>query len=159
MLLAFIWWPVGFVLATTYFIFISRRYAGKVSVRRDNQGFTSGATVPKWAISVLRFQLITICSGSFTAIHNGSEGASMIPTLRYSARRCSRSVAWPRVATQSQRPCDLHIVNICIYKDWMNALTPPAANAFTQFRRRQKLLGCYLPQHMSFAARHLEIKG
>jgi len=39
MLLAFVWWPVGFVLATTYFIFISRRYAGKVRVRRDNQGF------------------------------------------------------------------------------------------------------------------------
>jgi hypothetical protein len=39
LLLAFVWWPVGFVLATTYFIFISRRYAGKVSVRRDNQGF------------------------------------------------------------------------------------------------------------------------
>jgi cytochrome d ubiquinol oxidase subunit II len=38
-LLASIWWPVGFVLATGYFIFISRRYAGKVSVRRDNQGF------------------------------------------------------------------------------------------------------------------------
>ncbi len=34
-----IWWPVGLALATTYFVFISRRYAGKVSVRRDNQGF------------------------------------------------------------------------------------------------------------------------
>jgi cytochrome bd-type quinol oxidase subunit 2 len=38
-LLASIWWPMGFVLATAYFIFISRRYAGKVSVKRDNQGF------------------------------------------------------------------------------------------------------------------------
>src|SRR5215468_10081478 len=28
--LALIWWPIGFVLATTYFIFISRHYAGKV---------------------------------------------------------------------------------------------------------------------------------
>jgi cytochrome d ubiquinol oxidase subunit II len=37
--LAFIWWPAGFALATTYFVFISRRYAGKVSVKRDNQGF------------------------------------------------------------------------------------------------------------------------
>ena len=37
--LAFIWWPAGFALATAYFVFISRRYAGKVSVRRDNQGF------------------------------------------------------------------------------------------------------------------------
>jgi cytochrome bd ubiquinol oxidase subunit II len=37
--IAALWWPVGFVLATTYFVFISRRYAGKVSVKRDNQGF------------------------------------------------------------------------------------------------------------------------
>lgn len=37
--IASIWWPVGFVLATIYFVFISRRYAGKVSVKRDNQGF------------------------------------------------------------------------------------------------------------------------
>jgi cytochrome d ubiquinol oxidase subunit II len=27
--LAFIWWPVAFALATAYFVFISRRYAGK----------------------------------------------------------------------------------------------------------------------------------
>jgi cytochrome bd ubiquinol oxidase subunit II len=39
LLLASTWWPVGFVLATVYFVFISRRYAGKVSVKRDNQGF------------------------------------------------------------------------------------------------------------------------
>jgi cytochrome bd ubiquinol oxidase subunit II len=39
LLLASIWWPVGFALATVYFVFISRRYAGKVSVKRDNQGF------------------------------------------------------------------------------------------------------------------------
>ena len=38
-LFAWIWWPVGFALATFYFVFISRRYAGKVSVRRDSQGF------------------------------------------------------------------------------------------------------------------------
>jgi cytochrome d ubiquinol oxidase subunit II len=37
--LASIWWPVGFALATTYFVFISLRYAGKVSVKRDTQGF------------------------------------------------------------------------------------------------------------------------
>lgn len=36
---AAIWWPFGFVLASGYFVFISRRYAGRVSVRRDNQGF------------------------------------------------------------------------------------------------------------------------
>jgi hypothetical protein len=39
LVLALVWWPVGFVLATIYFLFISRRYAGKVSLRRDNQGF------------------------------------------------------------------------------------------------------------------------
>ena len=39
LLFASVWWPVGFVLATVYFVFISRRYAGKVSVKRDNQGF------------------------------------------------------------------------------------------------------------------------
>jgi cytochrome bd-type quinol oxidase subunit 2 len=37
--LASFWWPVGFVLAASYFVFISRRYAGKVSVVRDNQGY------------------------------------------------------------------------------------------------------------------------
>jgi cytochrome bd ubiquinol oxidase subunit II len=36
---AFIWWPVAFVMAVGYFIFISRHYAGKVSPRRDNQGY------------------------------------------------------------------------------------------------------------------------
>jgi cytochrome d ubiquinol oxidase subunit II len=33
------WWPIGFALSAAYFVFVSRRYAGKVSVRRDNQGF------------------------------------------------------------------------------------------------------------------------
>jgi hypothetical protein len=37
--LASFWWPVGFSLAVVYFVFISRRYAGKVSVKRDTQGF------------------------------------------------------------------------------------------------------------------------
>jgi len=36
--IATIWWPIGFALAVFYFIFISRRYAGKVSVQRDTQG-------------------------------------------------------------------------------------------------------------------------
>jgi cytochrome d ubiquinol oxidase subunit II len=36
---AAIWWPIAFALAAAYFVFVSRRYAGKVSVRRDNQGF------------------------------------------------------------------------------------------------------------------------
>jgi cytochrome d ubiquinol oxidase subunit II len=39
LLLAAIWWPMGFALATAYFVFISRRYSGKVSVKRDTQGF------------------------------------------------------------------------------------------------------------------------
>jgi cytochrome d ubiquinol oxidase subunit II len=33
------WWPIAFALAVFYFVFISRRYAGKVSVQRDLQGF------------------------------------------------------------------------------------------------------------------------
>jgi cytochrome bd ubiquinol oxidase subunit II len=36
---ASIWWPVAFVLAIVYFVFISRHYTGKVSVKRDTQGF------------------------------------------------------------------------------------------------------------------------
>ncbi len=36
---AAIWWPISFALAAAYFVFVSRRYAGKVSVTRDNQGF------------------------------------------------------------------------------------------------------------------------
>src|SRR4029077_9937379 len=36
---AVIWWPLGLALATAYFVFISQRYAGKISVQRDNQGF------------------------------------------------------------------------------------------------------------------------
>ena len=36
---AAVWWPAGFTLTIAYFIFISRRYAGKVSAERDNQGF------------------------------------------------------------------------------------------------------------------------
>src|SRR6185369_13398600 len=36
---AAVWWPIGFALTVVYFIFISRRYAGRASARRDNQGF------------------------------------------------------------------------------------------------------------------------
>ena len=36
---ATMWWPVGFALTAAYCVFIARRYAGKVSVTRDNQGF------------------------------------------------------------------------------------------------------------------------
>ena len=39
LLLASCWWPISFALATVYFVFISRRYAGKISVKRDTQGF------------------------------------------------------------------------------------------------------------------------
>jgi cytochrome bd-type quinol oxidase subunit 2 len=37
--IAAIWWPVAFIMAAGYFIFISRRYRGKVSVKRDTQGY------------------------------------------------------------------------------------------------------------------------
>jgi cytochrome d ubiquinol oxidase subunit II len=37
--MASLWWPVAFILAAVYFIFISRRYRGKVSVKRDSQGY------------------------------------------------------------------------------------------------------------------------
>jgi len=36
---ASIWWPVGLAFAITYFVCIARRYAGKVSIKRDTQGF------------------------------------------------------------------------------------------------------------------------
>src|SRR6266480_377548 len=39
LLRASFWWPIGFALAVFYFVFISRRYAGRVSVQRDTQGF------------------------------------------------------------------------------------------------------------------------
>jgi cytochrome d ubiquinol oxidase subunit II len=39
LILASIWWPLSFVMTILYFVFISRRYAGKVSVKRDNQVF------------------------------------------------------------------------------------------------------------------------
>jgi cytochrome d ubiquinol oxidase subunit II len=37
--IASFWWPIGFALAAGYFIFVSRHYAGKVDVNRDNQGY------------------------------------------------------------------------------------------------------------------------
>jgi len=39
LLRASFWWPLAFALAVFYFVFISRRYTGKVSVQRDTQGF------------------------------------------------------------------------------------------------------------------------
>ena len=36
LLIASVWWPIAFALATAYSLFISRRYAGKVSARRDD---------------------------------------------------------------------------------------------------------------------------
>lgn len=39
LLCASFWWPIAFALAVFYFVFISRRYAGRVSVQRDTQGF------------------------------------------------------------------------------------------------------------------------
>jgi cytochrome d ubiquinol oxidase subunit II len=35
-LLASVWWPAGFALATTCFVFVSRRYAGKVRIEHGN---------------------------------------------------------------------------------------------------------------------------
>jgi hypothetical protein len=35
LLRASFWWPISVALAVFYFVFISRRYAGKVSVQRD----------------------------------------------------------------------------------------------------------------------------
>jgi cytochrome d ubiquinol oxidase subunit II len=37
--IAAVWWPIGFALAVFYFVFISKRYAGRVSAQRDTQGF------------------------------------------------------------------------------------------------------------------------
>ncbi len=39
LLAALVWWPVAFLMAATCFVFISGRYAGKVSTSRDNQGY------------------------------------------------------------------------------------------------------------------------
>ena len=36
---ALLWWSVAFVMAASYFVFISRRYYGKVSLKRDTQGY------------------------------------------------------------------------------------------------------------------------
>ena len=37
--IAAVWWPISFALTIFYFVFISKRYAGKVSVQPDRQGF------------------------------------------------------------------------------------------------------------------------
>ena len=37
--IAIIWWPVAIAIGACYFVFISRRYAGKVSLKQDNQGY------------------------------------------------------------------------------------------------------------------------
>ena len=39
LVIAAVWWPAGLLLAVAYVVFISRRYAGKVSVALDDQGF------------------------------------------------------------------------------------------------------------------------
>jgi cytochrome d ubiquinol oxidase subunit II len=39
LLLALVWWPVSLVLAASYFVYISKRYAGKVSASKDTQGY------------------------------------------------------------------------------------------------------------------------
>ena len=35
--LASLWWPAGFLLSVAYFVFISRRYKGKVSLKRNTE--------------------------------------------------------------------------------------------------------------------------
>ena len=39
LVIAAIWWPCAFILAVSYFVIISRQYKGKVSIRRDTQGY------------------------------------------------------------------------------------------------------------------------
>jgi cytochrome d ubiquinol oxidase subunit II len=39
LLRASFWWPIGLALAVFYSVVISRRYAGRVSIQRDTQGF------------------------------------------------------------------------------------------------------------------------
>lgn len=39
LVIAAVWWPFSLILAVGYFTIISRRYSGKVSVKRDTQGF------------------------------------------------------------------------------------------------------------------------
>jgi cytochrome d ubiquinol oxidase subunit II len=36
---AIFWWPVALALGACYFLFISRRYAGKVNMKQDSQGY------------------------------------------------------------------------------------------------------------------------
>ena len=38
LLIASVWWPIGLALTTVYAVFISRRYAGTMSVKGDIQG-------------------------------------------------------------------------------------------------------------------------
>lgn len=37
--IAALWWPIALVLTISYFVFISRRYSGKVRVQQDTHGF------------------------------------------------------------------------------------------------------------------------
>jgi cytochrome bd ubiquinol oxidase subunit II len=39
LVLAAIWWPFSLAFSVAYFVFISRQYYGKVSLKRDNQGY------------------------------------------------------------------------------------------------------------------------
>ena len=47
LVLALVWWPAGFALATTYFIFIARCYAGKVGVKQDAQMFSQESAISR----------------------------------------------------------------------------------------------------------------
>src|SRR5262249_24121760 len=62
---AAIWWPIGFALAAAYFVFVSRRYAGKVSVQRDKPGFYSTCPMP----NALTSEDLTMNSNCTTTTH------------------------------------------------------------------------------------------
>ena len=47
-LFASIWWPVGLALAISDFVFITRRYAGKVSIKRRHSRLLLGQSGPNW---------------------------------------------------------------------------------------------------------------
>jgi hypothetical protein len=37
--MAIIWWPVAFILAAVYFVYLMRHYSGKVRLAEDTQSY------------------------------------------------------------------------------------------------------------------------
>jgi cytochrome d ubiquinol oxidase subunit II len=37
--IGFVWWVIGMILATGYFVFLYRHFAGKVEVHADHKGY------------------------------------------------------------------------------------------------------------------------